>query len=271
MPLHTTKKYLRILLIILAFYFGSMGYMYVFQRNFTFQPSAANPFLESHPPFQPMVYQTPMGLNIRGLYAPARGNMPTIVYFQGNAGNLADRLYKTKSFLARGYGFALVGYRGYSGNPGQATEANFYEDARSAIRTLYMRGVSYNKMILYGESIGTGVATQMAAELPQAKALILEAPFTSTVDVAKRIYWMFPVNKMLKDRFENDRKIAQIRMPILILHGTADRTVPYELGQRLFTFVQSPKKQFQTYEDAGHGNLYDFKAADGINAFLSSL
>jgi fermentation-respiration switch protein FrsA (DUF1100 family) len=262
---------IKIIFILITAYLCLAAFMYIFQRSFTFQPSHTDPFATDTRPFTPFVYQTPMGLNIRGLYVPAQQNKPTIIYMQGNAGNVADRLYKTKSFIERGYGFALVGYRGYSGNPGSPTETNFYEDARSAINAVHHGGVAYEDMILYGESIGTGVATQIATELPQAKALILEAPFTSTVDVAKRFYWFLPVNQMLKDRFENDRKIGALKMPILVIHGTKDNTVPDRLGKKLYSLVTSPVKEMVSLEGANHADVYDFGAAEKINAFLDRL
>ena len=252
-------------------YLALVAFMYLFQRSFTFQPSKAHPFDSDTRPFTPFVYQTPMGMNLRGLYTPAQNGKPTIVYFQGNAGDIGNRLYKAKSFLERGYGFLFVGYRGYSGNPGQPSEQNFYEDARSAIKKLGEHGVGFNNIILYGESIGTGVATQMATELPQAKALILEAPFTSTTDIAKRFYWYLPVDWLLKDKFENDRKIASIKMPVLILHGTKDYTVPDRYGKKLFSYVTAPVKQFVSLEGAGHTDVYDFGAAEAIHAFLDRL
>ncbi len=265
------KMLLQIFIWLLIAYLGVFAFMYMFQRNFTFQPSGVNPFNGEYKPFTPLVYQTPMGLNIRGLYMPAQQGMPTIVYFQGNAGSIGDRLYKTKTFLERGYGFALVGYRGYSGNPGMPSEQNFYEDGRSALKKLNEKGVRYEDMIIYGESIGTGVATQMATELPQAKALILEAPFTSTTDIAKRFYWFLPVGKILKDKFENDHKIAQIQMPILIIHGDKDRTVPMQYGEKLFSYATSPSKLFVSLKGAGHADVYSHKAAETIHAFLDNI
>lgn len=252
-------------------YLFILAFMYVFQRHFTFNPSGANPFKTSYKNFETLNYQTPMGLNLRGLYAPAQQGKPTIVYFQGNAGNIADRLYKTEPFLARGYGFALIGYRGYSGNPGQPSEANFYEDARHAIAKLHEKGVAEKDMILYGESIGSGVATQMATEMPHAKALILEAPFTSATAIAKYCYWYLPVEYLLHDKFENDRKIASIQMPILIMHGTKDKTVPYEYGRTLFSKATAPVKKFATLEGAGHADVYNFGAAEVMNAFLDQI
>ena len=255
---------------LLLVYFALAAFMYVFQRNFVFAPSLGNPFQENHQPFQVLNYQTPMGLNLRGLYIPAKNGKPTIVYFHGNAGNLADRIYKAMEFIPNGYGVALIGYRGYSGNPGQPSEQGFYEDGRAAIASLKNSGVSPSNMVLYGESIGSGTATQMATEIP-AKALILEAPFTSAVDVGARVYWFLPVRFLMKDKFDNKNKIGQLKMPILIVHGTDDHTISDKFGKKLYSYVTSPVKEFVSVKDAGHADLYDHGAGKVINDFLAKL
>ena len=264
------KEAIKMVWLIAVIYLSLIAFMYVFQRHFVFAPSSRNPFAAGHAPFQVLNYQTPAGLNLRGLYVPAKENRPTIVYFHGNAGNLADRIYKAQHFLDKGYGVALVGYRGYSGNPGQPTEQGLYEDGRAVIRQLEQSGVKEQDIVLYGESLGTGVATQMATEI-KAKALILEAPFTSTIDVGARVYWFLPVRFLLKDKFENLKKIGDLTMPIMIIHGTDDRTIPYAFGEKLFANVHSQIKEFVTLKGAGHADIYDFDAGNIINAFLAKL
>src|SRR5690606_22371938 len=125
------------------------------------------------------------------------------------------------------------------GNPGQPSEKGFYEDGRAVVELLLKEGVRIEDIVFYGESIGSGTATQMAVEYPKARALVLESPFTSTVDVAKRIYFFLPVGRLMKDRFDNASKIGKIEMPVLIMHGDRDPTVPYYLGQRLYAHVTS--------------------------------
>ncbi len=261
----------RMILWILIVYLCVLGFMYIFQRNLVFHPSADNPFIHLNKPFKPFVYQTPVGMNLRGLWVPPKPGHPTIVYFHGNSGSLSGRLFKAKFFVARGYGVAMVGYRGYSGNPGFPTEQNLYEDARSAIAAIQKRGIADKNMVLYGESLGTGVATQMATEMPKIRALVLEAPYTSIPDVAVKHYWMFPVHSLIKDRFENAKKIGILKMPILIVHGTRDKTVPYSLGKKLFGLVTANDRQFVSLEGASHTDLYDFGAEESLHAFLTRL
>jgi fermentation-respiration switch protein FrsA (DUF1100 family) len=261
-----------VFLWIILVYIGVLAFFYVYQRSMVFRPSMDDPFSHSNRPFRPFLYQTPEGLRLKGLWHPATcEDRPTIIYFHGTAGNIEDRIYKAKLFKARGYGIALVGYHGYDGNPGIPTEQNLYDDGRAAIRAIYKKGVPEEKMVLYGESLGTGIATQMAAEHPDILALILEAPYTSIPDVAASRHWYFPVRPLIKDRFETFKKIATLKMPILIVHGTRDRTVPYRFGRKLFELVTTKRKEFVTLEGAGHTNLYEFKAEEAVHAFLTSL
>lgn len=262
---------IKIVLSVAVAYVGIMAFMFLFQRHFTFQPSGGHPFDTDHAPFRAFAYDTPDGLTLRGLYAPAAPGKPTLIYMHGNAGHLGDRLYKAKHFIPNGYGMVLVGYRGYSGNPGQPTEQGLYTDARTAIRSVMAGGVAERDIILYGESLGTGVATQMATEFPNIRALVLEAPFTSAADVARGVYFFLPIDLLMKDRFDSVLKIGRVTAPVLIVHGTADRTVPYKLGRRLFDNVTAKKRDFVTVDGAGHADLYEFDVGKMIYAFLSSL
>lgn len=261
----------KLAIIVVAAYLSILGAMYVFQRTLVFLPSRDDPFIHMNKPFRPFSYRTPDGMKLRGLWHPPREGRPTIVYFHGNAGHLGNRLFKAKLFVARGYGIALVGYHGYDGNPGFPSEQNLYADARAAIQAIQKKNIPDKDIVLYGESLGTGVATQMAVEMPGIRALVLEAPYTSVPDVAQKRYWFFPVHYLIKDRFENSKKIGQLKMPIILVHGTSDLTVPYRYGRKLFTYVTTEQKQFTTLDGAGHSNLYDFGAEEAIHAFLENL
>lgn len=270
----TQKNMIHILELItwlLIAYISIVGYMYFFQRSLVFHPSG-NPFNEPHQPYVPMVYETNFGLKLRGLWYPPQPGQPTIVFFQGNGGNIGHRLFKTNYFLKKGYGTALVGYRGYNGNPGQPTEEGLYTDARAAIRAVLNKGVREQDIILYGESLGTGVATKMATEFPHIKALILEAPYTTIVDVGAKRFWFLPVRKMMRDRFDNMSKIDKLNMPLLIVHGTDDGTIPHIFGVRLFEKSKASLKRMITVKNAGHNNLYEFQTvSDGIDDFLARI
>ena len=249
-------------------YLVVLGLLYSFQRNMVFLPSGEDPFVHMFKPFRPFSYRTPDNIKLRGMWHPPREDKPTIIYFHGNAGHLGNRLFKAKLFIARGYGIALVGYHGYDGNPGFPSEENLYNDARAAIAAINNKGIAQKEIILYGESLGTGIATQMATEMPNIRALILEAPYTSIPDVAQQRYWFFPVHGLIKDRFESAKKIGALKMPILVIHGTRDITVPYKYGRKLFSLITTEKKEFVSLDGAGHSNLYDFGAEEAMHEFL---
>ena len=125
-------------------------------------------------------------------------NYKTILYLHGNAGALENRIHKINHFNDIDVNFLLLAWRGFSGNKGKPTEQGLYEDGKSAISWLVKKGVDEKKLILYGESLGTGVATHLAQNKNYA-GVILETPFTSMVDAAKKFYPFIPVNFLLKE------------------------------------------------------------------------
>ncbi|MDB5478475.1 MAG: hypothetical protein JWM96_970 [Alphaproteobacteria bacterium] len=261
-----------ILFWVLAFYFVLVAILYFNQKKLLFFPDSNDGFLEQNiTPFQILTLYTEDGLALKNLWYPAKDGNPTIVYFHGNAGNAAGRIMKARYFIARGYGVALVEYPGYGGNPGIPSEKNLYADARQAIKAVKEKGVRIQDTVLYGESLGTGVATQMALEHPNARALVLEAPYTSIADVAASHYWFVPVHLLLTERFESSRKIGQLRMPVLILHGEKDRTIPVRFGKKLFSLVTAKQKELVILEHASHNDIYDYGAEETIHGFLSKI
>lgn len=249
-------------------YFAANGALYLFQRRLVFQPSGApgEPSEAGVAEMSLVRFPSGDGLILTAWYKPVEG-APTIVYFHGNAGHFGERAFKARFFLDRGYGFLLTGYRGYGGNPGRPTEAGVYQDARAALDFLAARGTPAAAIVLYGESLGTGVAVQMARERPSA-ALVLEAPFTSLAEVAGHHYWWTPARWLVRDRFDSTAKIAGIRIPVLIVHGERDRTVPVKFGRRLFAAAVEPK-EIRLLPDADHTDLYDHGAGEVVHEFLA--
>lgn len=206
------------------------------------------------------------GVTTSHLYYPAVQGHPTIIVFHGNAGNIDDRLDKAQRFIASNYGVIVVGYRGFGGNDGEPTEDGLYADARAALAFLQDRGVERDTVVLYGESLGTGVASKMAAE-GRGFALILESPFTSVADVAQDHYWYLPARLLVHDRFDTLSRVGDIDVPVLIMHGERDAVVPFSHGQRL---KASFKQEVQTFfvVPAAHTDLYDFGAMDAVAHFV---
>ena len=165
--------------------------------------------------------------------------------------------------------FLLLAWRGFSGNNGYPTEKGIYEDARSAVRWLKNKGIVEENIIIYGESLGTGVATEIAQNKDFA-GIILESPFTSMVDAAKTKYPFFPIKLLLKDKYESDKKIKNINSPILIMHGEVDTVVPFRMGKKMYELANEPKySYFSKYDD--HMMEYNNKLLSELQKFIDRL
>jgi fermentation-respiration switch protein FrsA (DUF1100 family) len=221
-----------------------------------------------------VTFPTEDGLTLHGWFVAARAPGPahTVLVFNGNAGNRSFRAPLATALHARGHGVLLFDYRGYGGNPGAATEAGLAADARAARAYLVGRAdVDASRLVYFGESLGTGVATTLAAEHRPA-ALILRSPFTSLAIVGRFHYPVLPVRWLLQDRFDSIDRIARIGCPLLVIAGDRDRVIPYEHSRQLFAAAASPKA-FVTIPGADH-NDWDLLAGDrmlqAIDEFLQA-
>ena len=153
-----------------------------------------------------------------------------MLYFHGNAGNLGNRSERVRRFLARGWGVMFLSYRGYGGSTGRPSESANVADAKLAYEELRKAGVAPHDIIVYGESLGSGVAVQVAAE-KEVGGLVLDAPYTSIVDVAEVSYPYLPVRPFMFDRYETMRFLPQVTAPLLVMHGEDDQRHPGRDGQ----------------------------------------
>ena len=196
-------------------------------------------------------------------------NYKTILYLHGNAGVLENRIHKINHFKNMNVNFLLLAWRGFSGNKGKPTEQGLYKDARSAVKWLISEGAIEENIIIYGESLGTGVATEIA-ENKNFAGVILESPFTSMIAAAKSKYPIFPINLLLKDKYESNKKIKNIKSPILIMHGEVDKIVPFWMGKKMFELANEPKySYFSKYDD--HMMEFNQDLINSINLFIKSL
>lgn len=247
--------------------------LFLVQRNLLYFPAGGVPApAETLVPEMAVVSLiTADGLELESWYVPAAVGRPTIVYYCGNGGHIGMRDSKLRPYLDAGLGVLLVGYRGYGDNPGSPSEKGLYADGRAALGFLRGRGVVPRMWVLYGESLGSAVAVQMAFEQPQTGdpvgAVVLEAPFTSVGDVAQAHYPFVPARWLVRDRFDSASKIARVGAPVYVVHGEGDRIVPLRFGRRLFGSAAEPK-EMRVVSEAGHNDLYDFDVAEGVIAFL---
>ncbi|MCW9035533.1 MAG: alpha/beta hydrolase [Rhodospirillales bacterium] len=252
-----------IITIVFIIYIGLVAAIYFGQRSLIYYPdnNLGTPAQYGMPEMQVLG---------KSWYAPAQDEtLPVIVFFHGNAGHIGHRGFKARMFLDQGYGVLLVGYRGYGGNSGSPSEKGLYEDARTALSDLSSKSIAKEQVVLYGESIGTGIAVQMALE-GHGRALVLEAPYSSLEDIASQYYPIFPVSWLLKDRFDSIDKVDKISIPKLIVHGKKDEVIPQELGRRLFEKSAKPK-QWNSFAKAGHNNLFEHGAGVAVLEFLKEM
>lgn len=253
-----------------AVYLGICAFMFVAQRRFLYAPDAArpDPAAAGVPDMRVLSLPAADGVELLAWYRPAAdARMPVLVYFHGNAGHIGERGYKMRPFLDAGFGVLLLSYRGYGGSGGSPTEQGLYVDARAALDFLRAEGVTPDRTVIYGESLGSGVAVQIATETPPA-ALILEAPFISLTAAAFHKAPYIPVPLIIRDRFDSLAKIGAVRSPLFIVHGERDRTVPVSHGRRLLAAANEPKEALFVPE-AGHGDLYDFGLAEAVIEYLA--
>lgn len=259
------------LLAALIGYGAIIAGVFVFQRNLLYFPArvALDAERQTGGLMRAVTYRTADGLDLSAwFHAPAAG-LPTLVRFHGNAGQHGDRARSMLPYMERGYGVLLASYRGYGGNPGSPTEEGLYADGRAALDWLAGEGINPGSIVLYGESLGSGVAVQMAAERPVA-GLVLQAAFTSAVDVGQAAYRWLPVRLLMRDRYENLHKIDEVTAPLLLIHGEADRVIATRFGRQLFAAANEPKTA-RFIPLAGHNDLDLYGIADMVLGFLATL
>jgi len=248
--------------------------VFVFQRNLLYHPKIDN-YINDHASNEPreikkVEIKTKDNINLNAwFYKKDIKNYKTILFFHGNAGSLDNRTYKLNHFKDLGLNFLIVAWRGFSGNKGKPDEKGLYEDAKSAINWLKLEGIIEKNIIIYGESLGTAVAIEIAQNKKFA-GIILESPFTSMVDMGKKYYPFFPVSYLLKDKFESHKKINNVHIPILIMHGKVDKIVPYDMGKKMYELANEPKF-FYSQEYGDHMVEYDEKLLQALKNFIQSL
>jgi len=262
------------ILALVSFYLLLLIIVFFFQGSLLYHPSVDN-YLEDQAAREPTEVEkikitTKDKIDLVGwFYNKNLENFKTILFFHGNAGSLANRTYKLNHFKDLNLNFLIIAWRGFNENKGKPNEIGLYEDAESAIRWLKMKGIDEKNIILYGESLGTGVAVEIAQNKNYA-GVILESPFTSMVNMGKRYYPFFPVRFLLRDKFESYKKIPNISVPVLIMHGKVDKIVPYDMGKKMYELANEPKF-FYSQEYGDHMVEYDEKLLLALKKFIQSL
>lgn len=252
-------RILKVLLgLAVVLYLSALVAVFILQRKFLYFPSHVYvPLNEAavNPAFRELPVRTEDGLDLKGWYAPATTKPFTIVFFHGNGDNLYRAAHIADPYIAAGYGFLVTEYRGYSGLPGKPTEAGLYADGRAYIRALEAQGVKPENLILFGHSLGTGVATQLATE-SRVGGLMLLAPFLSMTKMAQLHLPFLPWELIARDRYENFKKISSAHTPLLIVNGARDEVIPSWQGKDLYILANEPR-QFYSIPNRGHNDAFD--------------
>ena len=265
------NHFTNILIILVLIYFLILIFTYIFQRNLLYHPKENNYFGDKLiVSIEKVKIKTQDNIELLSWYHNKDAvKYKTILFLHGNAGSLENRIHKINHFMNMNINFLLISWRGFSGNEGKPTEEGLYEDARSAIEWLKNKGINENNIIVYGESLGTGITTEISQNKNFA-GLILESPFTSMIDAGKDKYPYLPVKFLLKDKYESDKKIKNIKSPILVMHGKVDKIVPFYMGKKIYELANEPKYfYFSEYDD--HMMEYNENLLKALKDFIYSL
>ena len=262
---------IKFVLFISAVYLVAVTALYFGQRKLIYHPDPTRiqPEAIGLSAFSEEILATADGERIVTWHAPPQPGQPTLLYFHGNAGTLSARGGRLQALNEAGLGIAIMSYRGYSGSTGSPGSNANARDARQLYDLLLSRGVLPKDIIIYGESIGTGVATELARSV-KIGGLILDSPFTSLVDRAAELYPFVPVRPFITDRYPVFEQIAQVNAPLLIMHGALDEVIPARMGEAVFAAAREPKT-LRIFPEGGHSDLYNHGALDAVLTFVRGL
>lgn len=250
-------------LIVIAGYFGQRRLLYFPD------PQRTPPARAGLRDVRELTIATPDGQTLIAWYGKAKPGKPTLLFFHGNGGALEHRGLLMRKYLDHGYGMMMLAYRGFGGSTGSPTEKDNVADAGLAYDRLVAEGVPPADIILYGESLGSGVAIQVAG-VKKAAGLILDSPFTSVADRAAEIYPFLPVRLLLADRYDSSRHIRMVHIPLLVIHGEADQVVPVRMGRALFALANEPKA-IATFPGGGHNDHDLYGSFDAVARWIVKL
>lgn len=265
-------------LLKLVFVVGLVGYvvmlgmLYVRQRDLMYprDPAKADIASAGLVAAQETTVATADGERLVAWVVPPRADKPVLLYFHGNAGNLArtGRAGRFRALTEDGTGLFAVSYRGYGGSTGSPSEDGLLQDARAAYGAAADR-FGAGRLIGYGESLGTGVVLKLAAEVPL-QAVVLEAPYLSTAAVAQGVYPYVPIWLLMKDQFRSDEVIGRVRTPLLFLHGERDPVIPFAQGRALYERANAPKR-FLRFPEGRHEDLPRYGSLPEVRRFLADV
>ena len=251
-------------------YLGALAVLVFAQRSFIFpipQALRTTPAAAGFPQAEEHALATADGEKVIVWHVAPKPGHAVVIYFHGNGDFLAGLVERFRDITADGTGLVALSYRGYAGSSGRPSEQGLLQDAAAAYAFTSARYAA-DRIVVWGFSLGSGVAVVLAAEQPVGK-LLLEAPYTSITDVAAAAFPFLPVRRLVRDRFRSDQRIASVTAPLLIMHGARDPTIPIAFGERLFALAREPK-QFVRFAEGGHNDLDDYGATETALRFINA-
>lgn len=260
----------RLVKVIIVAYLVGLAILFALQRQLLFPAGKEPPSLKRAGLvglMESVELTTADGLALLAWYhRPPNPSSPLILLFHGNGGTIEIRAAKAKAYIDAGFGVLMPEYRGYGGNPGSPSEDGLYADGRAALAFAAAQGIAPDRVVLLGESLGTGVAVQLAME-QRVAALVLEAPYSSVADVAQGDFPLLPVWWLVRDRFDSVDKIAHVQAPLFIVHGERDEVIPVRFGRAMFAAASEPKEALWL-PGAGHGVIGQYAVDVAVLDFL---
>lgn len=255
-----------------AGYLAMLGMLYARQRELLYprDPAKADIATAGLVAAEEATIATADGERLIAWIVPPRADKPVLLYFHGNAGNLAraGRVGRFRALTEDGTGLFAVSYRGYGGSTGSPSEEGLLQDARAAYGAAADR-FGTGRLVGYGESLGTGVLLKLAAEVPL-KAVVLEAPYLSIAAVAQERYPYAPVGSFMKDQFHSDEVVGRLKTPLLVMHGERDKVIPFAQGRALYELANAPKR-FLRFPYGGHEDLPQYGSLAEVRRFLADV
>jgi fermentation-respiration switch protein FrsA (DUF1100 family) len=255
--------------LALGLYLALVVLLFAQQRRFLYpaspqRVSAAEAGLDG---VQDLEIRTEDGETLVAWWRPPEPGRALVLYFHGNGGSLLNRRERVRMLTRDGRGLLIVSYRGYSGSTGSPSEAGLRRDARAALA--WLKSYEPKRIVLYGESLGTGVAVKLATEAPVG-GVILDSPYTSTADVARGAFWFVPVTLLLRDQYRSIDRIGRLHLPLLVLHGEQDSVIPIALSRALFAAANEPKR-FVALPGIDHVSVLEGGGIEPVRRFLDEV
>ncbi len=225
-------------------------------------------------PVEDVWFKASDGVELNGWFFPANTNSPraqlAILFCHGNAGNISHRLDMYSAMLATGVNVFAFDYRGYGQSKGSPDEEGTYRDALAAYQWLRTKGFADTNIVVFGESLGGGVATEVAVR-ERVGGLILQSTFTSIPDIGAELFPWLPVRLLGKIKYDTHSKLPGLRVPVLIMHSRSDDLIGYRHAERNFAAANEPKMFWEI--KGGHNSALEEKEVfiEGMDRFLARL